>query len=127
MSPTNAQPASFGRYGYASNNPILNTDPGGRDTYPGSTALSGIRANTYTPEKPNGQTTQFTQEAADAAVAAKGDARTSSRPEQGGYLIKGESTGKINLVKSGTLQKNVTNDHLVLGPVPSQQMKWFQK
>jgi len=116
---SNAQPASFGRYGYASNNPIVNTDPDGRDTCPGSTALSCIRANTYTPEKSTGQTTQFTQEAADAAVAAKGDVRTSSRPEQGGYLIKDGSTGKINLVKSGTPQKDVTHDRLVLGPVPS--------
>lgn len=118
LSSTDAKPNAFGRYGYASNNPVLNIDPDGRDTCPGFTTLSCIRADTFKPEKSTGKTVQFSSEAGDAAVAEKGQVQTASRPEQGGYLVKDKTTGKISLVKSGTPTRDNTHDRLVLGAKP---------
>jgi hypothetical protein len=34
---------SFNRYSYVFNNPLVNTDPTGADTYPGPTAVGSFR------------------------------------------------------------------------------------
>lgn len=106
------------RYAYGNNDPIGNVDPDGRDTCPGATALTCIRANSFVAERSAGKTIQMTPDVEKVAVASKDDVRTSTRPEQGGYLIKDSETGAVTLVKSGIPSRDNTHDRLDLGPKP---------
>lgn len=55
---------------------------------------------------------------AKASLAHKDAVRTSTRPEQGGYLPKDSESGAVTFTKPGTPSRDNTHDRIELEPKP---------